>query len=51
VRMVIYIFGINKWKSFDQELGNLVDMTKEVLNRLESMISDKNILIGMHREK
>lgn len=47
--MVIYIFGINKWKSFDQE--NLVDMTKEVLNRLESMISDKNILIGMHREK
>ena len=25
--------------------GNLVDTTEEVLNRLQSMISDKNILI------
>ncbi|MED3478005.1 HAMP domain-containing sensor histidine kinase [Bacillus thuringiensis] len=31
--------------SFDKEPGNLVDTTEEVLNRLQSMISDKNILI------
>lgn len=31
--------------SFDKEAGNLLDTTMEVLNRLQSMIKNKNILI------